>query len=283
MERYAETANFSLTPTNCNALLCNCLNLMPSYDFDLMAIVHSDVAPPPFWLDTLYREMQVHQADFVSACIAIKTEQGLVSTAIAQSLDDYDVFTRLTVAQVRHSTFPTTFDINMAMNALERLPEPLTIYDVPRRALLCNTGLCLFNIKKLDPSKIYFNDPSLIRWHADGGWRPYTEPEDWFFSRKWQEAGLKVVATTALDVQHKGIAAWGTTDVTGEPRDPLKFPANANERRTNQAADHGDHHGASDGLGKAELLDQRPVGELGRIPEGSERRAERAAGVTADG
>src|SRR5262249_19012890 len=162
---------------------------------------HSDVEPEPFWIDKLIAEAERHQADVMTAVIPIKNEKGLTSTAISHPTDDCRAFFRMTMSQVRHPGFPTTFDRDTALDALAALPPGLRMV-APRPAnLLCNTGcmVCRLGRPWCDPTKVFFDEiSSFVR--INGQWTPIIRSEDWFFSAKAAQHGAKVMATTNLKI-----------------------------------------------------------------------------------
>lgn len=166
---------------------------------------------------------ELHNADLVSAVVPLKDNRGITSTVIAA--DDWDesilrggrparYFGRLTLRQVRHSRFPTTFGIGECADALAQLPDDLRAI-APRRALLVNTG-CMFVrlTDHLNPLRVFFSvvDGTV---KEGGTYRYYDISEDWCFSYRMQLAGGKVCATKAVRVVHAGggeypnDSAWG--------------------------------------------------------------------------
>ena len=195
----------SLLPCNCNGLWSAALNRRDTEGLEWFAMLHSDVAPEPFWIDTLVETAEFHNADILSVVIPFKDDTGLTSTAIAHPDDECRTHCRLTVPQVRHPSFPTTFDIDAACRALGSLPPPLRVSDAPRTALLCNTGCMICRVDRpwCDPRRVYFDEINRIVWR-ENGWGPAVRPEDWFFTAAAAQAGARVMATTALKINHIG-------------------------------------------------------------------------------
>src|SRR5260221_2329947 len=103
-------ATFSLLTFNCNLLWAVALNRHEVKQADWFAMIHSDVEPEQFWVDKLIAEADRHKADIMTAAMPIKNEKGLTSTAISHPSDDCRAFLRITMSQVRHPSFPVTFD-----------------------------------------------------------------------------------------------------------------------------------------------------------------------------
>lgn len=207
----------SLIPGSCNTLWCSCLNEVKTQSIKWFAMLHADCEPEAGWLDKLLFLAEEHGADMLSAVVAIKDDRGVTSTAIASD-DPGNCLCRLTMQQLHHPDFPTTFDIGACADALEKLPEPLRIERVPRVGLRLNTGCMVVRMDRpwigCDPPTVFFDNPYWIEKY-NGQWRARDVSEDWRFSEKIQNAGGKLFATKAVKVVHKGLAgfpnshAWG--------------------------------------------------------------------------
>lgn len=210
----------SLLAHNFNDLWCTALNLQKERKLKWFAMLHADLQPEPFFLDKLIHEAEVFNADMLSAVVPIKDNRGLTSTSIAKPGDKFTQFCRLTQAQVNHHDFPQTFGIEEAADALERLPDPLRITDVPREALLVNTGCFVCRIDKPWSSKVWFEiaDRIVVK---DGLWSSEVEPEDWNFSRKLIAHGAKVMATKCLKMIHWGVSTYCSDVVWGSTTDKI--------------------------------------------------------------
>jgi hypothetical protein len=188
-------------------------------------MLHADVSPEAWWIDTLIDEAEKHNADMVSAVVPLKNLTGVTSTVIADPGWDAELlrggrparyFGRLTMRQVRHSRFPTTFGINEAADALAQLPEDLRITNAPRHALLCNTGCMVVRLtSNIDWLKVFFSVIDGITFDR-GRYYYYDVSEDWTFSFRMHLAGGKCMATKAVRLAHHGggrfgnDSAWGT-------------------------------------------------------------------------
>jgi hypothetical protein len=170
----------------------------------------------------LIAEAEKHNADFVSAAIPIKeirgNAAGTTSTAISWPGEPFRQSARLTLAQVNHKSFPTTFDIHAAADALENLPPELRLENVPREYLLANTGCMVCRLDRPWCEKVWFDNPNRIE-KINGKWQALCRPEDWYFSQRIQEEGGKVMVTKAVHVKHWGLFDYDSREVWGRNRD----------------------------------------------------------------
>jgi hypothetical protein len=212
-------ATFSLLTANCNILWAMALNWYESNQVDWFALIHSDIQPEPLWIDKLIAEADAHRADIMTAVIPIKNDRGLTSTAICDPSDDYGKFIRITTSQVRHPSFPTTFDGPMAVQALRSLPGDLRL-DAPADArLLCNTGCMVCRLGAwCDPRHVYFDEVTKFE-RVNNHWKPFIRSEDWFFTGRATAQGAKVMATTTLKVLHHGLTPFPSDQIWGPPLD----------------------------------------------------------------
>src|SRR5689334_10761696 len=67
---------------NFNSLWCKALNSRERDGWTHFAMIHSDVLPEEWWLDTLLVEMARAHADVLSVVLAIKDNRGVTSTAL---------------------------------------------------------------------------------------------------------------------------------------------------------------------------------------------------------
>ena len=144
----------------------------------------------------------------------------MTSTALSHPSDDCRSFFRLTMSQVRHPSFPVTFDRDLAVSALRSLPEDLRL-DPPMPAnLLCNTGcmVCRLGGAWCDPTKVFFDEVTTFD-RINNQWTPIVRSEDWFFTARAAQYGAKVMATTSLKVRHYGISAFSNDQLWGMPID----------------------------------------------------------------
>lgn len=219
---YRQHITGSLISAACNALWCDARNKRRELGLQWFAMLHSDVEPiQPWFVDTLVAIAERHDADFLSAVIPHKdSSDGTVSTAIAHPQTRYGSFCRLTLQQVLHQEFPETFDLHQAAEALERLPAELRVPNVPRTALLCNTGcmICRLDRPWCNVPKVCFEGHDGCGL-VNGQWEPANRPEDWEFTNRIAEAGGKVMATKAIKVGHWGNYAYRSDHPWGRGKD----------------------------------------------------------------
>ena len=189
----------SLATGNFNGLWCWALNAARKGRVDYFAMIHSDIEPPEFWLDTLIDELEEKNLDVLGVVAPIKDQRGLTSIAVAHpSGDNWKIRNRLT------------------MKEIYRLPETFTSEDVGG-PLLLNTGLwvCKFNMEWAP--KVFFTvNDKIARDAKTGDYFAKIEPEDWFSSRIYHELGLKVGCTRRVPLHHRGTMAFGNVTPWGE-------------------------------------------------------------------
>ena len=178
------------TPRTFNLLLCDALNAKMDRPFTAVAMIHDDVAPDGFWLDTLLAELERTGAFMVSAVVPIRSNHGLVSTAV--DMGDPWLVRRLTM----HEVF--------------KLPETFSAEDVLWNkhggALLANTGCWVARFDRefweafADGSRSAdgqsgFRFINRIVRHPDGQFASQDIAEDWHLSREMHALGRKVLVT----------------------------------------------------------------------------------------
>lgn len=206
---YSATNGKSLLSSNCNTLYAMCLNQLVELGLDWFAMIHADIEPAPWWIDTLIDEAEEHGADFISAVVAIKDTRGITSTAISDGT--LPVFGRLTMRQIHTSKFPKTFDAAMAIAALDDLDIDASHCD----RLLANTGCMLLRLATMHDKELAFRNEDGIRMMADGKYQPWDFSEDWLFTEDIHLKGGKVMCTTKLNVIHHGNARFGADKAWG--------------------------------------------------------------------
>lgn len=201
---------------NFNLHLCMALNARESEGIRWFAMLHSDVEPADWWLDTLIDEAERVGADLMSATVALKDNRGLTSTAMSDPADDWSPACRLSMAQIWHESFPETFDAEAARVALASLPGELR-EDVPAGSLLeANVGCFVYRLDRPWSDRISFDVRHRIAVDAGGHHRAEFQSDDWIFSRDVAAAGGRVFCTRKVKTVHKGGAhfvndhAWGT-------------------------------------------------------------------------
>jgi hypothetical protein len=190
----------SLLCNNFNHLWATAIQQVTKREVTHFAMLHSDVGPDIYWVDTLYEELVKHDADVVSAVIPIKDTRGLTSTAILG--ENGWGRRRLTMTEVM--ALPETFGIEDTVKAG---------LNPDRRPLLVNTGCWICDLRKpmfheLDEEgwyKIHFTIRDGIRRTGDEI-QIHLEPEDWYFSRLISEVNpdVRVFATRRVRLNHRG-------------------------------------------------------------------------------
>lgn len=213
----------SLLAFGFNQLWCIALNNRKVFSHFLM--LHADVEPMENgWLRTMVDEMERVGADVLGAVIPLKNETGVTSTAIVYDLanahqlydtEDRDAAKRRRLTLREVDEFPETFDMANVVD-YQHLQEI-----APRPALLVNTGLMLVRLDAPNVEKLFFTINDAVWQRADGKFVCDVEPEDWFFSARAAELGLKVFATRKVKVEHIGskgysnFGGWGSLDRDG--------------------------------------------------------------------
>jgi len=207
-----EVANIpsSLLAMSFNILYAEALNRSAEGTVDLFAMLHSDVAPDGYWLDTLISTLLDKDAHLVSAINAIKDERGLTSSGLAIPGTTWKPWCRFTLREL--AEYPATF------NAADIGYEDMV--------LLHNTGCWVADLRKplfheadeQGQLKAFFtiNDRIVRR---DGQWRAEVEPEDWFFSRRLHDMGASTYVTREVITHHYGLADCDNSTVRGQQAD----------------------------------------------------------------
>ena len=188
--------------------------------FTHFAMLHNDIVPDPWWIDTLWDEMQATGATVVSAVAAIKDAKGVTSTAFGDPADPWD-YRRITLTELQK--LPKTFTME-EIEASRIWPK----HQTEGKQLLVNTGCMLIDLSwphwlDKEPDGITFTfrfdmDYRIQQW-PNGTWNPEFAPEDWRMSRYIQAHGGKVVATRKVGTIHMGMQHFPSTVVWGSATD----------------------------------------------------------------
>lgn len=181
----------SVLPHAFNMLLGAALDERDRGKVTHLAMAHSDILAPPGWLDTLWGEMQAHDADLVSAVVPIKEASTRTSTAIGRADDRWAVERCLHLED--RDALPDTFG-----------PEHVCR---PGEVLLVNTGLFLADLRRPWWDEFAFTFHCRLR-QTDAGRVAETRPEDWELSHHLHDAGARVRATWKVHLGHEGIYRW---------------------------------------------------------------------------
>lgn len=187
-----------------NGLWCNALNARKSDNgVDYFAMLHADVEPAEWWVDTLIAEMERTGAKLMSAVIPIKSMQGLTSTAIDLK-DDKSMMPR-----------------RITMKEIMELPETFTQKDLaaagfPDAPLLLNTGCWVCDFREPWVEDVIFRIKDTIGVDGEGNFRAIADPEDWELSRQLNKLGVPIAATRKVKIKHIGKFGWGNEWNWGE-------------------------------------------------------------------
>lgn len=176
-----------------NKLWCEALNLRSECQIKYFAMIHSDViVETKGWLSILRDELEKYDADIMSTIIPIKDDRNVTSAAIASKEGKFKKYISL-------------FDT-------KHYPETFTAAGIgyENDVLWVNTGcwICRFDrpwVEDFDTFK--FQVDSWIE-KREGRYVANVLSEDWRFSQKAYEAGLKVMATQKIRVFHVGKAGF---------------------------------------------------------------------------
>jgi len=197
----------SLLAHACNILWCAALNRRKTDGVTHFAMLHADIDPAPWWLDTLLDELDRTGADLVSVVVPIKDERGLTSTALDLPAEH----------DPEQGGWPA--ERRLTMSEIMELPETFGPEDLgcpPGFALLVNTGCFVCRLDRPWCSEVHFEIRNRIVVDDDGMFWPQCEPEDWGLSRQIARLGGKVVATRKVAVGHIGRKEYRNDSAWGE-------------------------------------------------------------------
>jgi hypothetical protein len=213
----------SLLACNMNQLWASALNWShQGTRVDYFAMLHDDIGPEDWWLDTLIDELESKQLDVLSVVVPIKDQRGVTSTALRDHDNPWAPYAKLT------------------MDEVYRLPETFTEDDTGS-SLLLNSGCWVAKWDQDWCRKVHFEINDRIAFNtAINRYQPQVESEDWFFSRCLQDIdmGLRIGATRKISVIHAGGCnfsndrVWGSEKWDGESRlteSPIKTTSAVNE------------------------------------------------------
>lgn len=209
----------SLLANGFNHCWCKFVNSLCMFDYFVM--LHSDVAPSDDWLHMLITELEQGGYDLMHAVSPIKDRDGMSSTALGHSSIGRRFESKRRIALHEAKTvLPNTFggEQVLAILSTDGFAPPLN--DL---CLLPNTG-CMV-IKKSDKwldfpgFQIY---DALIRTE-DGELEPVVMSEDWELGAWSHRNGLKVGATTKVNIRHSATTWYDSTKQWGYTTDPVFF------------------------------------------------------------
>jgi hypothetical protein len=198
----------SLLPKTFNSLFCSAMDARDRGEATHFAMLHDDIWPDNWFLNTLWREMQASGADLVSVVMPIKDAPWWRTSTAIGLVDDPWIVPRYIRAEDR-----------------QRLPTTFTADDVckPGELLLVNTGCWLADLRKPWWDEFCeagaFGFETRVTRAEDGTRLSWIQPEDWRMSRFLGLRGAKLAATYAVRARHRGGCWWSNYD------DPISMQA----------------------------------------------------------
>jgi hypothetical protein len=197
--------NSSLLPTAFNECLAAGLNARDRGDASHLAMLHSDIAAEPGWLDILWSEMWMSGAAFISAVVPIKHSSGRTSTGIGLKGDRWTVPKCLFLDDLNR--LPSTFGPEHACG--------------PNEVLLVNTGCWLTDLRHpfwdwfatvgADGTSGFNIKSRLVgKMTLDGShaWAVDTRSEDWDLAHEMADFGVRYMVTQRVRLWHEGGGRW---------------------------------------------------------------------------
>lgn len=187
----------SILTHNFNRLLCDAYNKQAELGLTHFAMLHSDIAPAAGWLALLLAELKAHNLQVLSAVSPLKCNDGLTSTG----LDLGHKVRRLSLAEV--FTLPETFT------------GADTHSHYGNSKLMLNTGCWIMDMSAITPDQAFFTIQDSVTRDPAGHYVPDFKPEDWLFSRRLNELGIRTGATRKVKLEHYGSQAFTNSQVWG--------------------------------------------------------------------
>jgi hypothetical protein len=182
---------------NFNGLWTMALNGYEKGYFTHFIMLHSDVTPHDWWVDTLYDEMEKAKVSLLSVAVAIKDDRGVLSCGIGNRKSPWNPWRRLTIKE------------------LEKLPDTFGAAEMgyPGGQILHNNACWIADLRdekffSVGPDGglvAYFDFPKRVQRHPDTKeWIRMGESEDWYFSRRLDDLKIPTAITKAVELNHKG-------------------------------------------------------------------------------
>ncbi len=222
---------------NYNSCLVAALNECEKGHFDLHAQIHADLAVvdkkvacrdcrgegcdacfhtgktiEDGWLDIEVDELLAHNADFISAAMAIKDHRLVTSCGIGNPATRWNPWRRFTTKELARSLPPTFSAADIGYGD---------------KYLIHSHALCVFDMRKkfwwqTDSTgciRAMFNYEQRIFRDTDGLWKVIQDSEDWAFSRRLWELGAKSVITSKVKTFHHGSVSFENDSELGSWQD----------------------------------------------------------------
>ena len=201
-----------------NHLWAKALNKAEAGEITHFAMLHSDIEPCPGWLDLLMDEIEEKKADLVSVACPIKDTRGVLNCGLGAPDNPWGAWRRLTVRELQE--LPPSFNAASLGH-----PDKVTLH---------NTGCFVADLRgevffKTDDAGNLIADfafPTRIFRDEGGAWSAGRESEDWHFSRKLHELGVRGFITRKVRLHHIGDyhyandEPWGTFEAGDESTAP---------------------------------------------------------------
>ena len=156
------------------------------------AMIHADVGPDAYWVDTLVDELEKHDADIMSAVIPIKDHSNCYSVAMCHD------------GQAAH--------YRLTADDIVKLPETFSTDDMREVTgqdgwMCANTGLWVCRMDRPWVRFPGFQFITGIDWEQE---KPVCNfiPEDWDLSQVLHRGGYKVMCTSKVRCTHAGNHVW---------------------------------------------------------------------------
>lgn len=180
---------------NFNTLWSRCLNIRRrgTVAFDYHAMIHIDVNPhTKWWLDIMIEQAESVGADLLHVVLPIKTYHQITSTAVWDPKTN--IRRKLTMKEIRE--LPMVFDGESVGPGLK---------------LLASTGLWICRVNtwwsekaSILKNRLWFEVKDKMVEDEEGDLVPKTSCDDWPFSKKLHDLGLKVYGTRSVVCGHFG-------------------------------------------------------------------------------
>lgn len=185
-----------------------CLQHAYYSDYDYWVMLHADIgAKTDDWLDVLLTDLETENLAVISAVAAIKSDEGLTSTAV-MSRENFP--RRLTLSEVHNG------------------PEILTNDKCKRihgHPLLINTGMMAWKMsvmrEHIPNLPFEFHDKFDLKMTENGEmYIPNFKPEDWLMSERLNELGIAYGTTRRVPTIHCGRHEFDSSMIWGHKTDP---------------------------------------------------------------
>jgi hypothetical protein len=171
-------------------------------DLRKFAMLHADCAPCPGWLDILSDEQDAGGYAVVSTAIRIKDFSGITSCGVGSHSNPWAPWRRLTCREL-YENLPETFTLE---DVLENVPgrwpaDPFLLHN--NGCWIADLATPAFHELHADgDAACFFKFTKRMYRGAGGMWTIDGESEDWFFSRRLHEAGVKTAITRKVALNH---------------------------------------------------------------------------------